>query len=60
MCKVKVVFRDPRNKDITILCVNWETGSKQYTFWLDTVDKPESKVIVIPIENVLYVEDLLS
>lgn len=59
MCRVKVVFLFTYEEKI-IECVNWETNSYQYTFWLDTVDKPESKVIAIPKNNVFYIEDLLN
>lgn len=60
MCLVKVVFDNVNECEKVIRCVDWEIGKRTYTFWLDTVDKQESKIISIPIEKVLYVEDIIT
>lgn len=58
---VKIVFKSScvSSENVTekdIKCFDWEANEKFYTFFLN---EEENKVISIPVDNVLYVEDFL-
>lgn len=69
MDKVKVVFKvdnvplsydnhgNINQFEKIIECESWKVGDRLYTFWLD---KEFENCVSIPIENVLYVEDLIE
>lgn len=61
MSVVKVVFKltcvsSEDNKERKIMCFDWEVNKNFYTFFLN---EQKNKVISIPVDNVLYVEDFL-
>ena len=61
MYVVKVVFKSScvSSENITereIKCFDWQVNENFYTFYLN---EQENRVISIPVDNVLYVEDYL-
>ena len=49
-----IYFKNKMVKEVKNFC--WQVNDKFYTFWLD---EENTKALSVPVENILYVEDIL-